>query len=350
MGFKNILFVWLLMAVLAGALNVSAKEETMSEPENIIAFIEAGALEWEVVNDGVMGGLSSSAIKLSEQGTGIFEGELSLENNGGFASVRTRVGRQDLSAFSGLELRVRGDGRSYQLRLRTDDRNDGIAYRAFFQTVADVWTRIQIPFEDFQPSYRGRVLTDASPLDTKAISQVAFMLADGLSGNFSLEIDYVRPDGIVTVTTVESVDLARYVGLWYEVARIPNRFQKQCVRSTTAEYTRQDDGSLKVVNRCLTDDGEWDEAEGLAKVEDPVSNAKLKVSFVSILGWRPFWGDYWVIGLDEEYQWSIVGTPDRKYGWVLARTPGLEDGLLEEVFAILERNGYRQEDFVVSPH
>ena len=174
------------------------------------------------------------------------------------------------------------------------------------------------------------------------------MLADRRPGNFSLEIDYVRPHGLAAVTTVDSVDLARYVGLWYEVAKIPNRFQKQCVQGTTAEYTRRDDGRLKVVNRCLTDDGKWDEAEGLAKIEDPVSNAKLKVSFFSILGWRPFWGNYWVIGLDDEYQWVIVGTPDRKYGWVLARTPELEEEILEKTFAILKRNGYRREAFVVS--
>ncbi len=156
-------------------------------------------------------------------------------------------------------------------------------------------------------------------------------------------------DDLHPVTTVDSVDLTRYAGLWHEVAKIPNRFQKQCVRGTTAEYTRRDDGRILVVNRCLTDDGEYDEAEGLAKIEDPATNAKLKVSFFSILGWRPFWGDYWVIGLDDDYQWAIVGTPDRKYGWVLARTPELKENILEKVFAILEHNGYQRKDFELSP-
>jgi apolipoprotein D and lipocalin family protein len=151
------------------------------------------------------------------------------------------------------------------------------------------------------------------------------------------------------VTTVAAVDLARYEGLWYEVARIPNRFQKKCVSGTTAEYTRRDDGRLKVVNRCLTAKGKYDEAEGLAKIVDPVTNAKLKVSFFSLLGWRPVWGDYWVIGLDEEYGWAIVGTPDRKYGWVLARAPVLPAATLQEIFAILERNGYRRDAFEMSP-
>lgn len=151
------------------------------------------------------------------------------------------------------------------------------------------------------------------------------------------------------VTTVPAVDLERYVGLWYEIAKIPNRFQKQCVRGTTAEYTLREDGRITVVNRCFKEDGRADEAKGLAKVVDDTGNAKLKVSFVSFLGWRPFWGDYWVIGLDEDYQWVVVGTPDRKYGWILARTPVLDEDTVEEIFSIIERNGYERDAFELSP-
>jgi apolipoprotein D and lipocalin family protein len=152
------------------------------------------------------------------------------------------------------------------------------------------------------------------------------------------------------VETVDSVDLSRYTGLWYEVAKIPNRFQKQCVSGATAEYTLRDDGRIEVVNRCRESDGKLDEAKGVAKVEDPASNAKLKVSFVSFLGWRPFWGDYWVIGLEEGYGWAIIGTPDRKYGWVLARTPELDEKTMAGIFSILERNGYDKDAFERSPH
>jgi len=152
-----------------------------------------------------------------------------------------------------------------------------------------------------------------------------------------------------SVTTVPQVDLGRYAGLWYEVARIPNRFQDQCARGTTAEYGLREDGRLTVVNRCVKADGRADEAEGVAKVIDTASNAKLQVSFVSFLGWRPFWGDYWVIGLGEDYQWAVVGTPDRKYGWVLARTPSLEESALGQAFAVLERNGYHRDLFILSP-
>jgi apolipoprotein D and lipocalin family protein len=132
------------------------------------------------------------------------------------------------------------------------------------------------------------------------------------------------------------------------VAKIPNKFQKQCDHGTTAEYTLRDDGRITVRNRCVKKDGSTDEAKGVAKIVDTATNAKLKVSFVSFLGWRPFWGDYWIIGLDEDYQWAIVGTPDRGYGWVLARAPSLDDATREEVFAILERNGYARSQFEAS--
>lgn len=158
-----------------------------------------------------------------------------------------------------------------------------------------------------------------------------------------------RADDPPAVRTVPSVDLERYVGRWYEIAKIPNRFQKQCARGTTAEYSLREDGRIDVLNGCFEEDGDRDEARGLAKVVDTESNAKLEVSFVNILGWRPFWGDYWVIGLDDDYRWAIVGTPDRKYGWVLARTPELDDDTMEKIFAIIERNGYRRDDFELSP-
>ena len=110
-------------------------------------------------------------------------------------------------------------------------------------------------------------------------------------------------------TTVDRVDLMRYAGLWYEVARIPNRFQKQCARNVTAEYVLREDGRIDVINRCLRDDGRVDEAKGLARIDDPASNARLKVSFFSILGWRPVWGDYWILGLGDAYEYAVVGSP-----------------------------------------
>ena len=148
--------------------------------------------------------------------------------------------------------------------------------------------------------------------------------------------------------TVPFVDLGKYSGLWYEIAKIPNKFQSQCMRGTTAQYTLNDEGEICVLNSCIDEDNEVDQAEGVARIIDKTSNAKLEVSFVSFLGWRPFWGDYWIIGLDENYKWAVVGTPDRKYGWILSRTKKLTPEKMEMIFKIIKEQGYNPEDFKMS--
>ena len=148
--------------------------------------------------------------------------------------------------------------------------------------------------------------------------------------------------------TVEQVDLDKYIGLWYEVAKIPNSFQDQCAYGTTAEYKIDEDGDIVVINSCYEEDGNLDVADGLAKVVDKKTNSKLEVSFVSFIGIRPFWGDYWIIGLDDNYQWTVVGTPNRKYGWVLSRTPSLPDVTMQKIFGILKSQNYNPDDFVIS--
>ncbi len=145
--------------------------------------------------------------------------------------------------------------------------------------------------------------------------------------------------------TVDKVDLDRYTGLWYEIAKIPNRFQRKCDRGTTAQYALRDDGKIDVLNRCIKKDGNVIEAKGIARVVDTKSNAKLKVSFVRILGISLFWGDYWIIGLGEDYDYAIVGTPTRKYGWILSRTQSLSQEKLEEIFNFLREQGYNPDDF-----
>jgi len=149
-------------------------------------------------------------------------------------------------------------------------------------------------------------------------------------------------------TTVKYVDLNKYTGLWYEIAKIPNSFQDQCVKNTTAKYILKDDGEFAVLNSCIDEDGKIDEADGIARIVDKKTNAKLEVSFVSFFGWRPFWGDYWIIGLDENYQWAIVGTPNRKYGWVLSRTPQLDKSIIDKIFQILKENNYNPSNFELS--
>jgi len=146
-------------------------------------------------------------------------------------------------------------------------------------------------------------------------------------------------------STVEYVDVDRYVGLWYEIAKIPNRFQKKCAGGTTARYAIRDDGKIDVVNTCMKKDGDTYSVKGIAKIVDANTNAKLEVSFVSFLGMNFFWGDYWIIGLGDDYDYAVVGHPERKYGWILARTPKLEETTLDEIFAVLREKGYDPDDF-----
>ena len=153
-----------------------------------------------------------------------------------------------------------------------------------------------------------------------------------------------------TLKTVNQVDLKKYVGLWYEIAKIPNSFQEQCAYGTTAEYKLLEDGDIQVINKCYTKDGEADVADGLAKVVDKNTNSKLEVSFFSILGFRPFWGDYWIIGLDDNYQWAVVGSPNRKYGWILSRTPTLPDETMNKIFSILKDQYYNPDEFEMTMH
>lgn len=145
--------------------------------------------------------------------------------------------------------------------------------------------------------------------------------------------------------TVDSVDLNRYVGKWYEIAKIPNSFQKKCASNTTATYELRKDGDIDVINRCIEKDGSVSEAKGIAKVVDKKTNSKLEVSFVRIFGISLFWGDYWIIGLDKDYKYAVVGTPKRKYGWILSRTPILSKNDLDEAFIILRNQGYNTNDF-----
>jgi apolipoprotein D and lipocalin family protein len=146
--------------------------------------------------------------------------------------------------------------------------------------------------------------------------------------------------------TVEHVNLEKYIGLWYEIAKIPNRFQKMCIGNTTAQYALREDGRIDVLNRCMKNDGSYTQAKGIAKIADINTNAKLKVSFVRILGISLFWGDYWIIGLNENYQYAVVGEPSRKYGWILSRKPELLTEQWNAVNQILTNQGYDPETFV----
>jgi apolipoprotein D and lipocalin family protein len=143
--------------------------------------------------------------------------------------------------------------------------------------------------------------------------------------------------------TVPSVDLARYVGAWYEIASLPNRFQAQCVADTQARY-RQDGADIEVRNRCRTADGKVEDITGVAKVVPDSGNAKLRVSF-----FRPFYGDYWVLALDPDYRWVLVGEPRRQFGWVLSRTPTLPAADLDAALTRAAALGFDRAAFRATP-
>lgn len=146
---------------------------------------------WRTINDGVMGGMSSSNFSV-KKGVARFEGTVSLENNGGFASVRSRPQDYDLSPFRGMLLRVRGDGKRYAFRLRTTSAFDGISYEARFKTVPDRWITVRIPFEAFQPVFRGRLVRDAEPLDLHSVKTFGFLISDKQTGKFRLDLDWLK--------------------------------------------------------------------------------------------------------------------------------------------------------------
>jgi apolipoprotein D and lipocalin family protein len=149
------------------------------------------------------------------------------------------------------------------------------------------------------------------------------------------------------VRTVPFVDLDRYVGDWHEIARLPNRFQRRCVGDVRASYARRADGRLDVVNQCRTGDGRI-LARGIARVVDDRTFARLKVRFAPAwLTFLPFvWGDYWIIGLAEDYSWAVVGSPDREYLWILARTPRLDEKSAAAARDVARANGFDVERLI----
>jgi apolipoprotein D and lipocalin family protein len=149
---------------------------------------------------------------------------------------------------------------------------------------------------------------------------------------------------------VPDLDLARYTGTWHEIARLPMFFQRKCARDITATYTLREDGDITVSNACVREDGVRMQSDGVARVagDDP---AKLQVRFAP--GWLSFipgvWADYWVIAVDPDYRWAIVGEPDRKYLWILSRDPTMDTETLEALKARARMLDYDLDELIVSP-
>ena len=154
------------------------------------------------------------------------------------------------------------------------------------------------------------------------------------------------------VRTVEAVDLNRYLGEWFEIARFPNRFQRPCAVDVRASYSRRIDGRIDVINRCRGADGRPIEARGVARIVDARTSAKLKVRFApAILSFLPLvWGDYWIVGLADDYSWAVVGSPDRAYLWILARVPALETARFDAARAAAQASGFDTDRLVMTRH
>lgn len=177
----------------AAASAQERRDMTATDLQPVIEFTDtAAAGDWFIVNDGVMGGRSQSSMTVGDTGGALFAGKVSLENNGGFASTRTVIPDQVMAGCDAVIIRVQGDGRVYQFRLRTDAGFDGLAYRREFGTVDGKWQEITLPFSDFVPSFRGKVVEDAGTVDPSRIRQIGFLIADKQSGPFALQIDWIR--------------------------------------------------------------------------------------------------------------------------------------------------------------
>jgi NADH dehydrogenase [ubiquinone] 1 alpha subcomplex assembly factor 1 len=148
----------------------------------------ASVADWSAIDDTVMGGLSCSRMRHDPAGHAVFEGTVSVENGGGFASIRSRPMDLGVSGAAGYLLNVRGNGKRFKLNLRTDDAFDGVNYQAAFEAPAGAWTLVRLPLRDFLPSFRGRAVPGAPSLDPARVRQIGLLIADRQAGPFALSV------------------------------------------------------------------------------------------------------------------------------------------------------------------
>jgi monofunctional biosynthetic peptidoglycan transglycosylase len=194
----------LLATICLSAMNLNAFT-------NVLVDFRANAsvADWEIVNDGVMGGVSSSRFARNTDGYAVFSGEVSLENNGGFASVRTQPRDWQLPHSDAFVLRVRGDGKRYKFTARMSRAWDSPQYQAGFVTRSGEWQEIRLPISGFQASFRGRVLPNEPPLDPTQVTSIGFLIADQQAGPFRLEIEDLRIAGPPTAQPAPSKSVTR---------------------------------------------------------------------------------------------------------------------------------------------
>jgi len=178
-------------AVILLAISSQVATEEALRPLFDFAGPEA-ARKWQAVNDGVMGGVSDGRFRIADEKTLEFFGTLSLENNGGFASVRTKPADLDLKAGDTMVVRVKGDGREYVLNLYTKSRRTAFSYRAALPTTKDEWTEVRVPLGDFIPTAFGRRVQGMGPVEPSQINGLGFMLADKKPGKFLMQVEWVK--------------------------------------------------------------------------------------------------------------------------------------------------------------
>lgn len=174
-----------------------------------------------------------------------------------------------------------------------------------------------------------------------------------LSMSFFTARGSAQDEHISELQVAPSVDLARYAGKWYEIARLPNSFQDKCAGDVTATYSILEDGDILVVNRCRRSDGEFTQAEGRARrATDEAPNTMLKVRFAPAwLSFLPFvWGDYWIIDLAPDYSYAVIGEPDRKYLWILARSYFMDEETLDGILERAKEQGYEISSLIKTSH
>ena len=161
-----------------------------------------------------------------------------------------------------------------------------------------------------------------------------------LSSVFAHAADNSPPADVLK--SISMLDIPRYMGTWYEIAKFPNWFQKKCVAETRADYRLQPDGRVQVINRCRQENGEMKEAIGSARQMGSATSSKLEVRFAP--AWLSFipavWGEYWVIDLDPAYQLVAVSEPKREYLWILSRNPKVDPGAYAALLARLSIKGF----------
>lgn len=175
------------------ALTMNAEAADGASEKIIFGFQAAtNSPAWQIVNDDVMGGVSTSQFQVLTNGGAVFSGVVSLENNGGFASVRSSPVRENLSGTDAFLVRVRGDGRRYKFTVRTESGFNAPNYQAEFTTKRGEWEEHRLAFRDFVPTFRGRILTDVPPLNPAKESSVGFLISDKQTGPFRLEIGWIK--------------------------------------------------------------------------------------------------------------------------------------------------------------